>query len=249
MRPTSARLTGKAGSPLPYLELGDSNAMEIGDRVLAVGAPFGLTGSVTSGIVSAKGRNDLRMNMYEDFIQTDAAINPGNSGGPLVNMEGKVIAINSAIKTRTGGFQGIGLAVSSNLAKKVADDLLKNGGARRSYIGVAARDLDEASARKSGVRTPAGAVVTRTGEDSPAARAGVRPGDVITKVNGQVVRDAHDLIRVTSALPAGQVVDVLLWRDGKFYMRSFVNDAETARRRAQLDEEEPDAVPETTRQS
>src|SRR5262249_24524201 len=104
--------------PLPYLELGDSDQMEIGDRVLAAGAPFSLTGSVTAGIISAKGRS-LRMNMYEDFLQTDAAINPGNSGGPLVNLEGKVVGINSAIKSRNGGFQGVGMAVASNLAKNV----------------------------------------------------------------------------------------------------------------------------------
>src|SRR6202034_2841459 len=101
---------------LPYLEFGDSSEMEIGDRVLAVGAPFGLAGTVTHGIVSSKGRT-LDMNMYEDFLQTDAAINPGNSGGPLINLEGKVIGVNSAIKSKTGGFQGVGMAISSNLAK------------------------------------------------------------------------------------------------------------------------------------
>src|SRR6516165_6440928 len=110
--------------PLPYLTFGDSSAMEIGDRVLAVGAPFGLTGTVTSGIVSAKSRS-LHLNMYEDFLQTDAAINPGNSGGPLVNLEGQVIGINSAIKSRSGGFQGVGLAIASNMAKNVMDQLLK----------------------------------------------------------------------------------------------------------------------------
>jgi serine protease Do len=203
---------------LPVLEFGDSDAMEVGDRVLAVGAPFGLTGSVTSGIVSAKSRNNLKLNLFEDFIQTDAAVNPGNSGGPLVNLDGKVIGLTAAIKTRTGGFQGVGLAVSSNLAKKVADDLLKNGGVKRSYFGVAARDLDEMTARKAGVRHGTGAVVVRVGDDSPAAKAGVMTGDVITKVNGQVVQDAFDLIKVTAALPTGQVVDVLLWRDGKFYI-------------------------------
>ena len=203
---------------LPFLEFGDSNAMEVGDRVLALGAPFGLLGSVSSGIVSAKARNTLKLNHFEDFIQTDAAVNPGNSGGPLVNMDGKVIGLTSAIKTRTGGFQGVGLAVSSNLAKKVGDDLLKNGGVKRSFFGVAARDLDEASARKSGVKNGLGAVVTKVGDDSPAAKAGVMPSDVITKVNGQAVRDAHELIRATSALPVGQTVDVLLWRDGKFYI-------------------------------
>jgi serine protease Do len=204
--------------PLPVLDFGDSDAMEVGDRVLAVGAPFGLLSSVTSGIVSAKSRNNLKLNQAEDFIQTDAAMNPGNSGGALVNLDGKLIGLTSAIKTRTGGFQGIGLAVSSNLARKVADDLLKNGGVKRTYFGVTVRDLDEASARKSGVRSGVGAVVTKCWEDSPAAKAGLLPGDVITKVNGQPVRDAHELVRVTAALPAGQVVDVLLWRDGKFFI-------------------------------
>ena len=203
---------------LPFLEFGDSDAMEVGDRVLAVGAPFGLTGSVSSGIVSAKSRNNLKLNVFEDFIQTDAAMNPGNSGGPLVNMDGKVIGLTAAIKTRTGGFQGVGLAVSSNLAKKVGDDLLKNGGVKRSYFGVAVRDLDDDTARKAGVKNGAGAVVTKVGDNSPAAKAGVVAGDVITKVNGQAVSDAFDLMKITGTLPAGQVVDVLLWRGGTFYV-------------------------------
>lgn len=203
---------------LPFVEFGDSDAMEVGDRVLAIGAPFGLLGSVSSGIVSAKSRNNLKLNVFEDFIQTDAAMNPGNSGGALVNMSGKVIGLTAAIKTRTGGFQGVGLAVSSNLAKKVGDDLLKNGGVKRAFIGVAVRDLDEAAARKSGVKNGLGAVVTRIGDDSPAAKAGVAVGDVITKVNGQQVKDAYDMMKLTASLPIGQVVDVLLWRDGKFYI-------------------------------
>src|SRR5205807_9439202 len=132
----------QAKAPLPYLELGDSSMMEIGDRVLAIGAPFGLTGTVTSGIISAKGRS-LHMNMYEDFLQTDAAINPGNSGGPLVNLEGKVIGINSAIKSRSGGFQGIGLAIASNLGKNIVNALIKDGVVRRGYLGVGIRDVDD----------------------------------------------------------------------------------------------------------
>jgi len=127
---------------LPFLELGDSDAMEIGDRVLAVGAPFGLTGTVTHGIISAKGRS-LRMNLYEDFLQTDAPINPGNSGGPLVNLEGQVIAINSAIKSRSGGFQGVGMAIASNLAKNIMGQLLKDGVVRRGYLGVQIRDIQD----------------------------------------------------------------------------------------------------------
>src|SRR5207248_7838985 len=131
-----------AKQALPVLELGDSEEMEIGDRVLAVGAPFGMTGSVTHGIVSAKGRSGLAMNMYEDFLQTDAAINPGNSGGPLVNLEGKVIGINSAIKSRSGGFQGVGMAISSNMAQNVMEQLLKHGTVHRGYLGIQMQELD-----------------------------------------------------------------------------------------------------------
>ncbi len=207
-----------AKEALPFLEFGDSDAMEVGDRVLAVGAPFGLTGSVTSGIVSAKSRNNLKLNQFEDFIQTDAAMNPGNSGGPLVNMDGKVIGLTSAIKTRTGGFQGVGLAVSSNLAKKISDDLLKNGVVRRSYFGVTVRDLDDETAKKAGAKSTNGVVVTKVLDDSPAAKAGVVSGDVITKINGEAVKDSRDVQKITAALPRDQVVDVLLWRDGKFYI-------------------------------
>src|SRR4029079_1070228 len=116
----------KTDKPLPFLALGDSSRMEVGDRVLAVGAPFGLAGSVTHGIISAKSRS-MKLNVYEDFLQTDAAINPGNSGGPLVSLDGKVIGINSAIKSRSGGFQGVGMAISSNLARTVMSQLLKDG--------------------------------------------------------------------------------------------------------------------------
>ncbi len=207
--------------PLPFLEFGDSDVMEIGDRVLAVGAPFGLTGSVTSGIVSAKGRNNLKLNQFEDFIQTDAAMNPGNSGGALVNLDGKVIGLTAAIKTRSGGFQGVGLAVSSNLAKKMGDELLKNGPVRRPtapVFGIAVRDLDEESAKRAGARSTNGAVVTKVVDDSPAAKAGITNGDVITKINGEVVKGSRDVQKITAALTANQVVDVLLWRDGKFYV-------------------------------
>jgi serine protease Do len=204
--------------PLPFLEFGDSDAMEVGDRVLAVGAPFGLTGSVTHGIVSAKSRDNLRLNQFEDFIQTDAAVNPGNSGGPLVNMDGKVIGLTAAIKTRTGGFQGVGLAVSSNMARKIADDLLKNGVVRRSYFGATVRDLDDELAKQLGVKPNTGVVVTKVLDGSPCAKAGVVAGDLITTINGQAVKDSRDMQKVTAALPLNQVVDVLLLRDGKLYV-------------------------------
>jgi serine protease Do len=162
----------EAQAPLPYLELGDSDAMEIGDRVLAVGAPFGLDGSVTAGIISAKGRS-LHMNMYEDFLQTDAAINPGNSGGPLVNLEGRVIGIDSAIKSRSGGFQGVGLAISSNLAKNIMEQLLKTGVVHRGYLGVQIKDVVDADlAKKLGVPT----VVAGLELNKPVDLAVIRDG-------------------------------------------------------------------------
>lgn len=211
--------------PLPFLEFADSAAMEVGDRVLAVGAPFGLTGSVTNGIVSAKSRDNLKLNLYEDFIQTDAAVNPGNSGGPLVNMEGKVVGLTSAIKTRTGGFQGVGLAVSSNLAKTVAEQLVKNGVVRRPYLGVLVADVDDATAAKHKLKPPAGVVVTRVFEKSPGAKANFGVGDVITSVNGQPVSNSKEMQKATLTLSIGQTVDVLVTRNGKqFLTRVTVED-------------------------
>jgi serine protease Do len=201
---------------LPYLELGDSDAMEIGDRVLAVGAPFGLTGSVTHGIISAKGRS-LRMNMYEDFLQTDAAINPGNSGGPLVNLEGKVIGINSAIKTRGGGgFQGVGLAIASNLAKNIMTSLQREGVVRRGYLGVQIKDIvDRDLAERLGVAEKGGVLVAVVIEESPSAKAGIQEGDVIVSVAGKPVKEGRELQLIVAGLVVGKPVDVNLVRDGK----------------------------------
>ena len=200
---------------LPFLRLGDSDAMEIGDRVLAVGAPFGLTGSVTSGIVSAKSRS-LRINMYEDFIQTDAAINPGNSGGPLVNLDGEVIGINSAIKSRSGGFQGVGLAIASNLVRNVTDQLLRDGLVRRGYLGIQIKEVDTAeAAAKLGLDRPRGVLVTYLYDNGPATRAGIRTGDVLLSLNGRPVADSRELQRIVAGLPLGKPVDVTLLRAGK----------------------------------
>jgi serine protease Do len=209
------RIHATGEGPLPYLELGDSDAMEIGDRVLAIGAPFGLTGSVTQGIVSAKGRNGLQMNMYEDFIQTDAAINPGNSGGPLVNLEGKVIGINSAIKTRTGGFQGIGLAVASNMARNIVQSLQNDGVVHRGYLGIQITDLAPAVARRMGLKQDTGVVVGDVFEGSPAGKAGIQAGDIITRVGDKAVKSGRDLQTVVAGLPLRKPVDVTLLRDGK----------------------------------
>ncbi len=206
----------EAPAALPFLELGDSDAMEIGDRVLAVGAPFGLTGTVTHGIISAKDRS-LHLNMYEDFLQTDAAINPGNSGGPLVNLEGKVIGINAAIKSRCGGWQGVGLAVASNMAKTVMPQLLKDGVVHRGYLGVQIKDVvePEVAARLGLKEGEAGVLVTRVFEDTPGSKAGLKSGDVITKLAGRPLHNGHQLQTTVARLEVGKAVEVGVLRDGQ----------------------------------
>jgi serine protease Do len=206
----------EAPAALPFLELGDSDAMEIGDRVLAVGAPFGLTGTVTHGIISGKDRS-LQLNMYEDFLQTDAAINPGNSGGPLVSLDGKVIGINAAIKSRSGGWQGVGLAVSSNIAKNITPQLLKDGVVRRGYLGVQIQDVSEPElAARLGLKEGEhGVLVTRVFEDTPGAKAGLKEGDVITTLNGKPVRNGHDLQTLIARQAVGKAVKLELLRDGQ----------------------------------
>jgi serine protease Do len=206
----------EAPAALPFLELGDSDAMEIGDRVLAIGAPFGLTGTVTHGIISGKDRS-LQLNMYEDFLQTDAAINPGNSGGPLVSLDGKVIGINSAIKSRSGGWQGVGLAVSSNIAKTIVPQLLKDGVVHRGYLGVQIKDLTEPDiASRLGVQQGEhGVVVTRVFEDTPGAKAGLKEGDVLTTLDGKPVHNGRELQTLIARLPVGKSVEVRGLRDGQ----------------------------------
>ena len=203
------------GSPLPSLQLGDSDAMEIGDRVLAVGAPFGLAGSVTAGIVSAKGRDGLGAEraVYEDYLQTDAAINPGNSGGPLVNMEGKVIGINTAIRTRTGGFQGVGLAITSNVAQNIVEQLTREGVVHRGYLGVVIEPLKPEVAEDLGLKE--GVVVSHVYKNAPASKAGIKPLDVIIKVGGKSLKESRDLQRVVGGLPPNKAIDLTIVRDGK----------------------------------
>jgi serine protease Do len=206
----------QAPAALPFLELGDSDAMEIGDRVLAIGAPFGLAGTVTHGIISAKDRS-LQLNMYEDFLQTDAAINPGNSGGPLVSLDGKIIGINAAIKSRSGGWQGVGLAIASNIAKTVTPQLLKEGVVRRGYLGVQIKDLLESEiASRLGLKDGEhGVLVTRVFEDTPGSKAGLKEGDIIETLDGKTIHNGHELQIVVARLTVGKTIEVRGLRDGQ----------------------------------
>ena len=209
---------------VPFLEFGDSDTMEIGDRVLAMGAPFGLSGSVSQGIISAKGRFGLSNNRgtYEDFLQTDAAINPGNSGGPLVNLEGRVIGIDTAIKSRSGGFQGVALAISSNLAKNVVSQLMKDGVVHRGYLGIQVMPLSPEVASLMGLKETKGLELVKVFDGSPAAKAGLQGGDIISSVAGKEVSDSRELQHVVGTLPLNKSYPVQLVRDGKAQSISVV---------------------------
>jgi serine protease Do len=198
---------------LPAITLADSDKIEVGDVVLAVGNPFGIGQTVTSGIVSAKGRATLGLD-YEDFIQTDAAINPGNSGGALVDAEGRLIGINTAILSRTGGNQGIGFAVPTNLARWVMQELVDDGQVERGFLGVNIQDLTPELAKHFGIDEPRGALVAEVTPGSPAAKAGIKSGDVIRKFNGKEVRDSRNLKLAVGATAPGSKVPVEIAREG-----------------------------------
>ncbi|WP_414662285.1 DegQ family serine endoprotease [Horticoccus sp. 23ND18S-11] len=200
---------------LPAITFADSGKIEVGDRVLAIGNPFGIGETVTTGIVSAKGRRPGLGLDYEDFVQTDAAINPGNSGGALVDVEGRLIGINTAILSRTGGFQGVGLAVPANLVSQVADGLVKNGKVVRGYLGVGAQDITPTLAESLGLKARKGALVADVQPDSPAAKGGLKNGDVITAVNGQPIEDSNRLTFSVGAVSPGTKLTLDIIRDGK----------------------------------
>ena len=200
-----------AGGSLPYLKLGDSAKMRVGDWVVAIGNPFGLAHTVTAGIISAKGRI-IGAGPYDDFIQTDASINPGNSGGPLINLDGEVIGINTAI---VAAGQGIGFAVPSNLAKGVVAQLKDKGKVRRGMLGVTIQSLDENTAKALGLASTKGALVSQVTPGGPAEKAGVQTGDVIVELNGQPVNDSHDLTTRVGATPPGESVKLEVLRKGK----------------------------------
>jgi serine protease Do len=210
-----AVLRVRHSAPLPFVPWGNSDTAEVGDWVLAIGNPFGLGGTVTAGIVSARGR-DIRQGPFDDFIQTDAAINRGNSGGPLFNIAGEVVGINTAIYSPSGGSIGIGFSIPSNLARGITQQLAEGGRVRRGWLGVNIQQVTDEIAESLGLRgTVRGALVARAQEGAPAASAGIRNGDVVLRFNNQDVRDMRSLPRIVAETAVGARVPVVVWRDGQ----------------------------------
>jgi len=205
----------RSGGNLPFARLGSSSQLDVGDWVMAIGNPFGLEHTVTAGIVSAKGRV-IGAGPYDNFIQTDASINPGNSGGPLINAAGEVVGVNSAIFSQTGGNVGIGFAIPIDLAKKVADQLRKNGRVVRGWLGIRAQHVSPQLASSLGiVRGGEMAVVTEVTEGSPAAEAGIKTSDIVVQFNGKPVPRSHDFPSVIADTPPGQKVTLKIIREKK----------------------------------
>jgi serine protease Do len=201
---------------LPVIPWADSAQLKVGEWVLAIGSPFQLSQTVTAGIVSATGRAELGFAQYEDFIQTDAAINPGNSGGALINSRGELVGINTGIYSESGGYQGIGFAVPSNLAKKVVDDLMKFGEVRRGSIGyIGVEKLTPDLAQEVGAPNTSGALVSQMTRDSEVYDAGLRPGDIIITFNGQTVTDPSHLNRLVLDAKIGSTATVVVLREGR----------------------------------
>ncbi|MBT8127880.1 MAG: DegQ family serine endoprotease [Gammaproteobacteria bacterium] len=204
----------KAGG-LPALQWGDSSALEVGEWVLAMGNPFGLSHTLTVGVVSAKGRTSLGISDYEDFIQTDAAINPGNSGGPLVNLDGEVIGINTAILSGSGGYMGAGFAIPSSLARSIAEQLIDRGEVVRGYLGVVIQDLTAELAESFNIDQYRGVLVAQVTKDSPAEQAGLKAGDVIIKYQGKPVKDIGRFRNRVALTPPGRDASLVIIRNGK----------------------------------
>ncbi len=215
------QIKGKVPSDLPVATLGDSDALLVGDLVLAVGAPFGLTKTVTSGIISATGRANVGIADFEDFLQTDAAINPGNSGGPLVNMRGEVVGMNTAIATSVGQYSGVGFSIPINMVKKILPVLVKGGTVTRGMLGIAIQDITPDLAKQFRVPAPPsggeykGALIAQVNPGSPAEKAGLRPGDVVVAFQGKPVEDTQNLRNLVAESAPGSKVELTIIRDGK----------------------------------
>ena len=203
------------GNGLPVLPMGNSDEILVGEDVIAVGNPFGLIQTVTYGIISAKGRSNVGINEYENFIQTDAAINPGNSGGPLVSLRGEIIGVNSAIFTRSGGYQGIGFAVPINMARKIMRDLIDKGTVSRGWLGVGIQNVSHDLAQAFQLDNTKGSLITGIMPDTPAKKAGMRKGDVVIRINEKSIRDSNHLRNEIANAGAFADIEIELIRDGK----------------------------------
>ncbi len=215
--------------------IGDSSLMQVGDWVIAIGSPFGLTQTVTSGIVSATNRDEFRITDYDDFIQTDAAINPGNSGGPLLNLRGELIGINTAIASRSGGFNGIGFSIPSNIADYVLKSILKSGKVTRGFVGTQIGDITAENAKEIGVPLGTqGAVISVVSKGGPADKGGLKPGDVVTAINGTKIESSSQLKRVVAAFQPGTNVKFDVLRNGKSISLNVQIDEQTDQKLAAL---------------
>lgn len=203
------------GNDLPVLPMGDSDALDVGEWVIAIGNPFGLDQTVTVGVVSAKGRSRVGINEYENFIQTDAAINPGNSGGPMLNINGEVVGINSALFSRTGGYMGIGFAIPINMVKTINDQLKKHGEVVRGWLGVAIQDVDENLAKSFNLEKAHGILVSEVQKDSPAEEAGLKQGDIIVELNGIKMQDVNDLRNRIALIIPDTKAELTIIRNGR----------------------------------
>lgn len=209
-----AVLRVKVARPLPYVRFGDSEGAQVGEWVIAIGNPFGLGASVSAGIISARNR-DIGAGTYDDFIQTDAAINRGNSGGPLFNMDGDVIGVNTAIVSPTGASVGVGFAVPADLAQTVVSQILEFGETRRGWLGVRLRAVTPEVARRNGLTRPRGAMIAGLSEDGPAAKAGLRPGDVVVSYDGRETPETRILSRLVADSEIGRTVTLDYLRNGQ----------------------------------
>ena len=203
-----------ARAPLPYVEMGDSDTARVGDIVLAIGNPFGLGGSLSVGVVSARNRN-IDAGRYDDFIQTDAAINRGNSGGPLFNTDGEVIGVNTAIVSPTGASVGVGFATPTSIVRPVVEQIVRFGETRRGWLGVRLANVTRAVADRAGYDGASGAAVTRITPDGPAARAGLRPGDIVLRFNGRDIPDSRALTRLVGEAQVGTTATIDIIREGR----------------------------------
>jgi serine peptidase DegS len=210
------------GRPLPAIRLGSSRRLRIGDVVLAIGNPYGLTRSVTQGIVSATGRAALELATFEDFIQTDAAINTGNSGGALVNTSGELVGINTAILTQDIATEGIGFAIPVDLVRGVVEELKKHGRVVRGYLGLIPDDLTVAERAQIGLENDRGILVVEVYEGGPAERAGLRVNDIILSINGEPILQERQALLIAAGTKPGDEIDVVAWRDGEVFRATVI---------------------------